>query len=329
MVVVMMLFSISVASATGYLIVTSEFGMAKHSSDGAEALAVARAGLERFIAESIGVVDDTVQYALGDGIAVVTSRKIFSADSVTDYYHVRAEGSVADVFAPSSPARRVVAATAIHRRRPLPHNAAAMIATDQITASNGAEIKGVDHNVSTDCPGGGADQITGAIARVSVSEQYSTDIMGSPQWDIWSGGHPDMLDAARVRWDVLSDPDFPVEFENVWPNFAALPADSFPVVRYTGTFTSGDTGRGVLIVDGTFDVPSSFRWHGIVLAAGIDDYIEGDVYGLLVAGLDGPNFYTTVNFMGGDQLYYSCYVYAANESLSYLELVENTVHEVN
>lgn len=329
MIVVLMLFSISVASATGYLIVTSEFGLAKHSSDGAEALTVARAGLERFIAESIGVVDDTVSYALGDGVALVTTRKVFSADSVTDYYHIRSEGTVTDIFAPSSPARRVVAATAIHRRRPLPHHAVAMISANQIAVVGPGDIHGFDHNTSADCAGGGASTITGAIARVSVTESASTDIQGSPQWETWSGGYAAMLDSARVRWDVLSDPDFPIEFDDVWPNFGALPADSFPIVRYNGWLSSSVTGRGVLIVNGTFDGPATFSWDGIVLAGHVDDFIEGNIRGLLVGGLAGPNAYTTVTFNQGDLLYYSCNVYAANETLSYLELVENTVHEVN
>ena len=55
--VVFMLFSVSVAAATGYLVVRSEFGMAKNAMDGSEALVVARAGLERFIAEHPGALD--------------------------------------------------------------------------------------------------------------------------------------------------------------------------------------------------------------------------------------------------------------------------------
>ena len=76
-----------------------------------------------------------------------------------------------------------------------------------------------------------------------------------------------MLDSIGLRWDVLSDPNFPVEFENTLPNFASLPADSFPIIRYTGWVMANFTGRGVLIIDGMFDPSSSFDWDGIVLAA--------------------------------------------------------------
>jgi hypothetical protein len=329
--VVLMLFSIAVASATGYMIVNSEFGMAKHSSDGAEALTVARAGLERFIAEQIGVVDDTVVYALGGGIAEVTSRKLVARDSVTDFYYIRSEATVTDIFAPGSPARRVVGATAIHRRRPLPHHAVINVAANLVTVNDndaGSVARGNDHNSSANCQGGGASAIPGVVARVSVTERYASDIQGSPQWEIWPGGWTAVRDSIQVRWDVLSDPDFPLEFDGTWPNFASLPADSFPIVRHYGPLTTNVVGRGVLIVVGMFDPGFSFEWDGIVLARDVDDIIEGTLRGMLVVGLDSPTTYSTFN-MRMNARYYSCSVYAANESLSYLQLVEHTVHEVN
>ena len=112
----------------------------------------------------------------------------------------------------------------------------------------------------------------------------------------------------------------------MWPNFGALPADSFPVVRMTGWLTTNQVGRGVLIVDGMFDPAPSFLWNGIVIAKNLDDIIQGQIRGLLVGGLDANNFYSNVSVQG-QLLYYSCSVYAANESLSYLELVANTVFE--
>lgn len=329
MLVVLMLFAISVASAAGYLVVRSEFSMAKHSSDGAEALVVARAGLNRFIAEQIGVVGDSVSYALGDGVALVTTRRLFARDSVTDYYYIRSEGTVADIFAPNSPARRVVGAYAIHRRRPLAHHAVLMISASTIDADAGGTIRSFDHNTAIDCAGGGAADITAGIARVSVTEDSPTAIQGTPESEIWAGGYTQMLDSIGLRWDVLSDPEFPIEFDDVWPNWASLPADSFPVVRRTGwTTASGVVGRGVLIVDGMFDGGTGFRWDGIIIAKDVDDYIEGDLRGILVGGLEANNLYDTI-FWSGDAEYHSCYVYAANESLSYLELIENTLFEAN
>ena len=157
------------------------------------------------------------------------------------------------------------------------------------------------------------------------------DVQGAPESRIWPGGWSTIRDSIRVRWDVLSDPDMPVEFQNSLPAFGSLPADSFPVIRYnlgTGHLNAGFQGRGVLIVDGVFDPTSSFVWYGIVIAREIDDYIQGIIDGMLIGVLEGPNPYSTV-YVQADVKYYSCYVYAANESLNYLELIPNTVHEAN
>jgi hypothetical protein len=326
--VVFMLFAITVTSVTGYLLVASEFQMAKYAGDGAEALTVARAGLERFVAEQIGVVDDSTTYALGGGIAVVTSRKLFAQDSVTDIYYVKSEATVIDVGTPGAPARRVVGGYATHRRRPLPHHATVMIAANNLNVRSGGEAHGQDYDTPADCPGGGASTITGAIATFNVSEDVGTAVQGSPESETWTSGWSAMLDSIGIRWDVLSDPDFPFEFQNSLPNFASIPADSFPLVRYTGWVNASWSGRGVLVIDGMFDPNSSFSWDGIVLARQVDDVIHGDIDGMLIAGLGAPNPYSTVDLIT-DVNYHSCFVYAANESLSYLELMPNTIHEIN
>jgi hypothetical protein len=326
--VVFMLFAISVMGATGYMVVSSEFSLAKNSGEGAEALTVARAGLERFVAEQLGAVNDTASYATGDGVAVVTSRKIVAQDSVTDLYYIRSEATVTDIFSPNTPARRVVGAYATHRRRPLAHHAAVMIGTDTIDVMTGGEIDAQDQDNSGTCAGGGASDITGAIARLRVTEENTDDIEGSPESELWPGGWSDVVDSAGLRWDVLSDPNFPVEFENTMPDFGLLPADSFPVIRYTGWMSAAAEGRGVLIVDGVFDPLSTFRWRGIILAKDVDDYAQGRIEGLLVGGMEGPNLYSRVEYQTQSH-YHSCYVYAANESLSYLELMPNTIHEPN
>lgn len=77
-----------------------------------------------------------------------------------------------------------------------------------------------------------------------------------------------------------------------------------------------------------FDPGPSFRRHGIVLAADVDDITQGPLDGLLVGGLDGPNTYSTIDYRTQSHCH-SCDVYAANETLSYLELIEDTVFEAN
>jgi hypothetical protein len=326
--VVFMLFSVSVAAATGYLVINSEFAMSKSAIDGSEALAVARAGLERFVAEQLGVVADTVSYALGDGVAVVTSRRLFTQDAVTDMYYIRSEATVTDIFAPNTPARRVVGAYAVHRRRPLVPHAAVMLSADVVRVESGGRAHGTDYSTVSDCPVGGASDIGGLVTRSSFFEYAPDRVEGSPEALIWAGGYSAIVDSIAIRWDVLSDPDLPLEFDGVWPNYGTLPPDSFPVVRQYGTVAPNTYGRGVLIVDGMFDPGPSFQWYGIVLAGAVDDVIQGSLRGLLVGGLNVNNPYTTV-IVQTDVRYYSCEVYAANEALSYLELLENTVFESN
>jgi len=323
--VVLMLFAISVAAATGYLIVSSEFSMARNASDGAEALAVARAGLERFVAEQLGVVGDSVSYALGDGVALITTRKLYAEDATTDMYYIRSEGTVTDIRTPATPARRVVGSYALHHRSPLRHFGAIVTSASTVIAQSGGYVSGHD-NRAFECSAGAGTSITGAISEFQILMDSLSTIEGSPGGEVWSGGYTQVLDSIGLRWDVLSDPDFPVDFDGVWPNFAMLPSDSFPVVRMTGWVSAAPVGRGVLIIDGMFDADAAFHWDGIVLAKDIDDIIEGQVHGLVVGGLEANNFYPTV-YWRGQALYHSCFAADANESLSYLELIDNTVFE--
>jgi hypothetical protein len=335
--VVMMLFAISVASAASYLVVNTEFDMARHADEGEEALAVARAGLQRFVAEQLGVVGDSVTYAVGTGVALITTRMLAVENSNTDLYFIKSVGSVSNIFTPSSPARRVVGAYAYHHRRPLP-NLAAMVTTAASAGAGNAGVAGIvtgnDQNADGDCAAaaGAGPNITGAIARSSTVATGT--LQGSPAGQ--SGGsystYTNIYNAVDLRWDVLSHASFPVDFENVQPNWASLPSDSFPVVRVTTTpFTgAGWNGRGVLIVTGELDVVSSFYWNGIVLAGAVDDINEGHIDGMLVGGLAAQNPKSPVVFENGGWVrYYSCNVWDANESISYMELLADTEWEIS
>ncbi|MGE0158470.1 MAG: hypothetical protein AB7T31_03605 [Gemmatimonadales bacterium] len=335
--VVMMLFAISVASATGYIVVNDEFDMARHSDEGAEALSVAQAGLHRFVAEQLGVVGNNVSYATGTGTALINTRKLGIIDADTDLYYIRSQGTVSNIFTPTSPARRVVGAYAYHHRRPLPNLGALVVTSASAGAgSNGVNgiVTGNDQNNNSDCPvaSGPGPNIAGAIARSSTVS--SGTLQGSPPGS--SGGaynsYSNIYNAIGLRWDVLTHPSFPVDFVNVEPNWATIPSDSFPVIRVTNTpFTgAGWNGRGVLIVTGEFDATSSFYWNGIVLAGAMDDIHEGHVNGLVVGGLNAQNVKSPVIFeSGGYVRYYSCTVWDANESLSFMELLPDTEWEIS
>jgi hypothetical protein len=87
----------------------------------------------------------------------------------------------------------------------------------------------------------------------------------------------------------------------------------------------------VLIVTGTltFSTVSQFTWNGIVLAgalATVGSLANPHINGMLIGGLNAANPDITVR---GDIHYHSCNAYKANRSLSYLQVVDNTLFEVN
>ena len=133
------------------------------------------------------------------------------------------------------------------------------------------------------------------------------------------------MDSLGLNWAALTDPDFPVDFEDTWPS-CALPADSFTVTRFNGSLSApaGVCGRGVLIVTGGLTFGDLFTWDGVVLAGHIEtttnDYT---IDGLLVAGLDGNSNATTLND-GIDIRYDYCNAFWAGKRLSHFVPVGST-----
>ncbi len=326
--VVLMLFAISVTGAAAWLTVSTEFVMARYQTQGRQALAIAEGGLRRFAAEQLGGVADSARYAIGDGEAFVRARKIAEVDAATDVYYLRSEGTVIDPAAPASPAVRVVGAYAYLRKRPMALHAAVIVDAQVFRVQPpGGRVSGDDVG-APDCGGVTAPSITGAIARGNVAPGPPGSIVGDPPSRLWPGGHTAILDSLRLRWDVLSDPSFPVAYEDAPPNFGALPADAFPLVRYNGSLSASgaDSGRGVLLVTGQFDAGPGFHWSGIVLAGRTAPDLEGTIDGVLVGGLSGTQG-PGPTAVHGSVRYHSCNVARANEALSYLELDARTVFE--
>jgi hypothetical protein len=81
---------------------------------------------------------------------------------------------------------------------------------------------------------------------------------------------------------------------------------------------------------GELGVTSSVFWAGSVLAGALDDIHEGHVDGMVVGGLSAQYPKSPVVCeSGGWVRYYSCSVWNANESLSYLELLADTEWEIS
>lgn len=338
-VVVFLLFAIGMAGAAGYQLVRLEWDMAVQNSEANEALAVATAGLQRFMGESYGVPGDSVSYFIGDGTAVVRTRLLASFDSVTDLYLVRSEAEVQNPVYPESPARRVVSQYALLHKDPIGLSAALVAPTGTLTIGKGGSITGFDASTAADCTGGGVVDLPGTALTVAPGggggggkggksggfAVDTADITGTTDY-IDLRDFAEVYDSARVRWDVVSDAGFSIRDDGSPPNFGAIPADSYPVVRATGNLNAGSSwaGRGVLIVPGDFGTGNNFDWDGIVLAGGAGriDGPGSTIDGLLIVGLDDSIASLTIDRT--TITYHYCHALAAMRSLAYLEPLEQT-----
>ena len=295
--VVLLLFAIGIAGAAGYRVVLNEAQMATHAKETGRALSIARAGLQRYIANQIGVHDDTVTYAIEDGDAVVTARLVTEIDDFESLYLLGSEGVYTDPTFSGSAARRTVYQWAKKREVAIDHFAAITHASGNIYLRTFSDVNGDDQ------------------ASIGACEQVSTNsggvLRGTSSSLILEGGdpihgHPDsksfgsynaVLDSLGLDWSLLTDTGFPVDYENTWPS-CGLPSDSFTVTRFTGNLSAPSTacGRGVLIVTGNLTPGHNFYWDGIILAGYVvSTFNDFRIYGLLVGGMDNAGLQTDYN----------------------------------
>ena len=320
--VVLLLLAVLVAGATGYQLVRIEADLSSGAEEAQRALSAARAGLERYVGEHIGVPGDTTVYIIGDPVVFVRPTRLvgYTGPSTTDLYLIESVGAVVDPRYPQSPARRYVAQYARLHKMPVNPVAAAMAIAYQFDIDPGSVVHGNDYCWSDDVHG---------IANTGYLDHDGGSLNGlSPQqFDV--GDAAAFFDSVAVRWDVLADPNFPIPFDGDWPDFSGIPLDSFPVVRVNGNLNAGDSrdGRGLLIVTGALTVSSGFDWDGIILA-GSSPFLRpssghADVNGMVVIGLDGS---PQAELELDDMRIRFCYdnVRDANRSIAYLELVDNS-----
>jgi hypothetical protein len=350
--VVFLLFAVTVAGMTGYQIVSAESDLATTGESVEEALSVARAGLSRYIGEHIGIPGPDTYGAIGDGSVTITPTRVAKYNDSTDVYLLTAVATVTDPRYPSSPSRRVVRQYAYLNMRPIKVRGAFMSTQPTVVMQNpNVNVNGnrsyAGANAAADCPAG--DTVTAATAGIAHGGS-GTSIGGSGAPPLGAPAvtpllAPDsVIKKAAVRWSVIKDASFSILHTRpsyTWPNFASLPADSFPVVRYSGDYTL-DTcvGKGVLIVTGTFRAAgNNCTWKGIVLVgtavggsnASYDNSgLSGNgatIQGALITGLNNANH------SGNQQLtrfhvdYYPCYVRRANRALAYLTPISHSAWE--
>ncbi len=272
----------------------------------------------------VGVHDTTVTYSIEGGDAVVTARLVAEVDDYETLYLLRSEGVYTDPTVSGAAARRVIYQYAMKREAALDHAAALTQATGDMRLHNATETYGLDEATALDCEQSQTDIMAVLMGSGSLTIDGSADVTGTAD-SLTVGSLAAVLDTLGLDWDLLTSTSFPVDYENVWPP-CSLPADSFPVTRFTGnvTGTSSVCGRGVLIVAGTLTVEVDYSWEGVILAGYFnppnDDF---HVDGLVVSGLNGLGNYTDVR-QNGFIHYNRCHAFDAGRRLSHFRLVGST-----
>lgn len=326
--VVLLLFAVAVAAATGYQVISTEAFQSQQSAETSQALAVAQAGLDWFIGGQRGFVPDSTAFNINGGTALVTARKVSTLSMEEDLYLVRSEGTFTDRRYARIPVVRVVSQYAIYHKVPLNTLAPVVTTSNRVRVGGSGQVDGTDHAPAGQCAGVPSQPLSGVVARSNIQTVGGGVIQGSPPGLIL-GNFDAVVDSVGLAWDVYSDPTFPVDFEDTWPNFSSLPPDSFPVLRQNGDFAPDWTrsGRGVLIVTGTLTIPTNSFWHwrGIVMTGDLSDVAhdaEWTLEGALVAGQGSAM--SNWDMAGGHVVYHSCNVARAGFSLAHLTPVPGT-----
>jgi hypothetical protein len=320
--VVLLLFAVAVAAATGYQVISTEAFQSQQSAETTQALAVAQAGLDWFIGGQRGFVPDRTTFNINGGSAVITARKVATLSMEEDLYLVRSEGTFTDRRYPRIAVVRVVSQYAIYHKVPMNTLAPLVTTSNRVRVAGSGKVDGTDHAPAGQCPGAPAAPLAGVVARSNIQTVGGGVIQGNPPGLI-VGNFGAVVDSVGLAWDVYSDPSFPVDFEDSWPDFSSLPPDSFPVLRRNGDFAPDWTrsGRGVLIVTGTLSIPNNSFWHwkGIVMAGDLSDVAhagEWTLEGALVAGQESAM--SNWDMTNGNVAYHSCNVARAGFSLAHL-----------
>jgi len=329
--VVLLLLAIALTGAAGYQVVSTEAFQSQQATEVSQAFAVAQGGLEWFTGSQRGAVPDTTTYSMNGGTAVITTRKVATLSNEEDLYLVKSEGTYTDPRFPAIPATRIVSEYAIYHKVPVNVMAPIMTTARRTTVEQNGRVYGADLATSGSCTTAVGATIAGVVARGNARESGTGVITGNPQW-INLAQFAVVVDSVDTAWDVYSDPDFPVDYDDSWPGSAWFNAhpDSFPVVRVNGNFSPSWSkwGRGVLIVTGELRINqwSFWTWHGIILAgdiANVDRRSYSNIHGTLVVGM-GSQMRNNWDIDGGTFQYHSCYVEKAGISLAHLSPMENS-----
>ena len=248
--VVFLLFAVAIAGLTGYQVVSGEATLASGNEDADVALAVANGGLHRYVGERIGEPGPDT-YSIGGGSVTVTPQKVARLNDSTELYLLEAVGAVTDPRYPTSPATRTVRQYAYLNTMPVRAVAALITVENTVDFLDDWQVAGNDIAEPGDCVGvqGARFSIHGIAGTGTAGIGATTPVPGNSRvspdrYQVGGGTAAEVVAAAEVRWPVIKDPDFNVTYIDEMPNFAAIGADSFPVIRMNGDYTPESSGAG-------------------------------------------------------------------------------------
>lgn len=326
--VVLFLFAILLMAGAGYQAISMEAFQSQKARETSQALAVAQGGLDWFTGIQRGAVPDSTSYGINGGTARITTRKVATLSQEEDLYFIRSQGFYTDPSFPEMPATRVVSQYAVFQKVPVNVMAPIMTTAGRTRVRQNGAVHGTDLAPAGSCTNATGASIGGVVGRNTLQILSGGQVVGTPQ-DMTLGPFATVVDSVDTAWDVYSDPNFPVDYDNRWPNFYSMPSDSFPVIRVNGDFAPNWSrwGRGVLIVTGTLHINNWtwWSWSGIILAGDLADvgqYSFATILGTLVAGQGSQMGNRDID--GGTFRYHSCNVERAGLALAHLTPVENS-----
>ena len=337
--VVFLLFAVAIAGLTGYQVVSVEATLASGTGDSDVALSSASAALHRYVAEHIGE-PAADSFWLGEWVTV-TPQKVAVLNDSTELYLIEAVGRVTDPTDATSSAVRTVRQYAYLNTMPVRPVAAMVVIENTVNFESRWQVAGNDIAETGDCVGvAGARFSTHGIGGTGTSGDGATQASPSnnrvsPDRYQLGGTAAAAMSSVEVRWPVIKDSGFSIgQWDNVMPDFATIPADSFPIVRMDGDYYLNEPGRGVLIVTGILTQGEDMDWRGIVLVGQLhnsnslqrDAGSKSEVRGMLVAGLNEVQNYGGEDILVErfEVLFNPCYVRKANRLLSYLTLLDGS-----
>jgi hypothetical protein len=304
-----------------------------------DAYAVARTGLDRFLATrtQLGFTSvppaavESTRVQLTDGYADVVLRRLRPAQgSEAALYVITSRGARTDGSQPPAPIAWRTVAQYARWQDPAMQVLSAWTSLAGIGwRSSGGEISGADA-----C--GAAGSVAGTA--LPVPPGFSQGRGGSVPNGVPAvrnlGAAASAPDSVQVDWGrLLTGGLVPGEVTipgSAWPTSADwVNANFWPVIIVTGNLMLPGDGRGLLVVSGNLNLPGGRTWDGIVLVGGrVDEHGGNRVNGAMVSGLNRklgapPTFPDSAR--GAPRIVYdSCLVQRALASFSGLSAFGNT-----